>query len=191
MSKKIFAVALAVLQCAGCAWTAQSVKISPEVKSTSSLTGNGKSVQMTVVDERSSKVIGQRGVGTVGADMTVEGDLQTIVTNALVEGLGKHDFKVSSQPQNLAARLRIEIRNLSSKNIMGFFAGTLRDEFGLKALCKSASGVEYEKLFNGLFETSLQVVPTGDANDRYISAAVSDAVNQLVNDDELLKCLAE
>jgi hypothetical protein len=143
-----------------------------------------------VADERPSKVIGQRGVGGVGADITVEGDLQNIVTSAITSGLTKHNFAVATQLIGDASKLRVEIRNLDSKNIMGFWSGTLRDEFSLKAICKSAAGVEYQKLFNGLFETSIQVVPTGEANDKYISAAVSDGVNQLVNDDGLLKCLA-
>jgi uncharacterized lipoprotein YajG len=187
--KMIIAIMI-MLQCVGCTFTAQSVKISPEVKSTSNVTGNGHSVELTVADERPSKVIGQRGVGGVGADITVEGDLQTIVSNAIVSGLTKHNFAIAAQAVSDASKLRIEIRNLDSKNIMGFWSGTLRDEFSLKAICKSPGGAEYQKLFNGIFETSIQVVPTGEANNKYLSAAVSDGVNQLVNDDGLLKCLA-
>lgn len=187
---KLMMGAVVLVQCAGCAWQAQAVKITPELKSTSTLSGNGKTVELSIADERPSKTIGQRGVSGVGADMTVDGDLEKIVRDALVAGLAKHNFALGGNARSAASKLHIEIRNLSSKNIMGFWAGTLRDEFGLKAFCKSDSGAEYQKMYNGVFETSIQVVPTGEANNKYVSSAVSDGVNQLVNDDGLLSCLA-
>ena len=182
-------VAFVVLQCGGCAFTAQSVKISPEVKATATVSGAGKAVQLVVSDERPSKVVGQRGVGGVGADITIDGDLQTIIADAIVSGLQKHDFVAGNQRPAGTGKLTVEIRNLSTKNIMGFWSGTLRDEMSLKGICHGANGAEYEKMYNGLFETSIQVVPSGEANNRYVSATVSDAVNQLVNDDALLGCL--
>ena len=186
---KTVVVAFVVLQCGGCAFTAQSVKISPEVKATATVSGAGKAVQLVVSDERPSKVVGQRGVGGVGADITIDGDLQTIIADAIVSGLQKHDFVAGNQRPAGTGKLTVEIRNLSTKNIMGFWSGTLRDEMSLKGICHGANGAEYEKMYNGLFETSIQVVPSGEANNRYVSATVSDAVNQLVNDDALLGCL--
>lgn len=185
------AVAAAMLQCGGCAWQAQAVKISPDVQTTSVLSGNGKSISLSIADERPSKTIGQRGVSGVGADMTVDGDLENIVREAIVSGLAKHNFLLAANANEVAAKLRVEIRNLSTKNIMGFWAGTLRDEFSLKAICTANSGVDYQKMYNGLYETSIQVVPTGKANDDYVSRAVSDGISQLVNDEALLKCLAD
>jgi uncharacterized lipoprotein YajG len=175
----------------GCAFQAQAVKITPEIKSTSSVSGEGKSVQLVILDERPSQIVGQRGAGTAGADMTVDGDLQGIVAKAISDGLAQRRFAAQTQDSHDLSRLRVEIRNLQSKNIVGFWAGTLRDEFSLKAVCKPVKGADYEQMYNGLYETSIQVVPTGDANNRYVSAAVSDAVNKLVNDDQLLRCLAE
>lgn len=74
---------------------------------------------------------------------------------------------------------------------MSFWSGTLRDEFSMKGIRKSSKGANYEQMYNGKFEKSIQVVPTGEANDKYISAAVSDAVNKLVSDDGLLRCLSQ
>lgn len=123
--------------------------------------------------------------------MTIAGDLQGIVTTAIVSALQKHNFLVVlSAPADAVAMLRVEMRSLEAKNIMGFRAGTLRDEFAIKGICKSAGGKDYEKFYNGLFETSIQFVPTGEANDRYVSAAVSDGLSQLVNDNDMLRCLA-
>jgi uncharacterized lipoprotein YajG len=174
----------------GCAFQSQAVKIHPDVKSTATVSGDGKGVRLSVDDERPSKVIGQRGVGGAGADITVDGDLVTIVSTAILTGLNQRNFSASNSTGN-GAQLRVEIRNLSSKNIMGFWAGTLRDEFSLKGICKSGKGTDYEQMYNGVFETSIQVVPTGDANDKYVSQAVTDSVDKLVSDDQMLRCLSE
>lgn len=122
--------------------------------------------------------------------MTVDGDLVSIVSGAVLSGLSQRSFSAGNAGDS-AAQLRVEIRNLSSKNIMGFWAGTLRDEFSLKGICKSSKGTDYEEMYNGVFETSIQVVPTGEANEKYISQAVADSVNKLVSDDKMLRCLAE
>lgn len=188
---KLASLFAAVSLCSGCAFQSQVVRITPEVRSTSLVAGEGKNVQLAVLDERPSKVIGQRGVGGAGADMTVDGDLQGIVSAAIVSGLSQRQFLARAQDPAGASRLRVEIRSLESKNIMGFWSGTLRDEFSLKGICTSAKGETYEQMYNGIFEKSIQVVPTGEANNKYISAAVSDAVNKLVNDDQLLRCLAQ
>lgn len=180
---------LAMTVCSGCAFQSQAVKITPEVKSISTVSGEGRNVRLTVLDERPSSVIGQRGVGGAGADMTIDGDLKSIVSNAVSSGLSQRRF--STQGTGESADLRVEIRGLDSKNIMGFWSGTLRDEFSMKGICKSSKGASYEQMYNGKFEKSIQVVPTGEANDKYISAAVSDAVNKLVSDDALLRCLSQ
>lgn len=192
MTSRILALAiLVVLSCSGCAFQAQAVKIAPSVKSTSIISGGGKTVELVVLDERTSKVVGQRGVGGVGADMTIEGDLREIVVTAITTGLSSSNFLVQNQASDGLSRLRVEIRDLQSKNIMGFWSGTLRMEFGLKGICKAASGGEYEQMYNGLFEKSIQVVPTSEKNNEYISAAVSDGIGKLISDDQMLRCLAE
>ena len=75
--------------------------------------------------------------------------------------------------------------------IRGFWAGTLRVNVGLKAICIRGPNRPYEKLHRGEFEESVQVVQQGEANGRYINTAVSAAVNALLSDQELMDCLAQ
>lgn len=175
----------------GCAFTQQAVVISPKVDVTASPIGAGHAVNLNIVDERPRQTLGTRGVRGVGAELTVEGDLSGIVRNAVAEGLTNLNFKplVSSNPES--RELRVEIRNLDYTVIQGFWAGTLRVDTSLKAICIRGVQRPYEQLHRGEFVESIQVIRTANENNSDISHAVSVAVNSLLRDMKLLTCLSE
>jgi len=186
----LFALATATI-CSGCAFTPQAVQVKPEVRLNNATAAAGQVVNVAVVDERPSKNLGQRGAHNVGADLTVQAELSEIVGSAIKEGLEKEGFKPSAQGDEPSAKLKVEVRSLEYKVISGFWSGTIRSECAMKALCKSSSGAEYEKFYSGVFEKSIQVIATEKENDAYVSASVSDAVNKLLNDRDLGRCLAQ
>ena len=146
---------------------------------------------MNVVDERTKKTLGTLAPGNVGADLSLEGSLVETVQKAVGEGLTRMNFKPSSVRAGGGHELRIEIRNLDYTTIRGFWAGTLRVDAGLKAICVREGMRPYEKLPTGEFVESVQVVQSKEANARYISTALSSAVNALLADKELIECLAQ
>ena len=176
--------------CSGCAFTPQAVVISPKVDVQASDVGADRTVNLNVVDERPRKTLGTRGVRGVGAELTIEGDLSATVQKALVEGLAKQRFKPVIDTNPESRELRVEIRNLDYTMLQGFFAGTLKVDIGLKAICVRGTQRPYEQLHRGEFATSVQVVQPDDANNSYISQAVSGAVNSLLQDRKLLTCLS-
>ena len=175
----------------GCAFTEQAVVISPRIDVAASPMGADHAVNLNVVDERPRQTLGTRGVRGVGAELKVEGDLSDIVRKALDEGLTKLNFKplVGSNPEG--RELRVEIRNLDYTVIQGFWAGTLRVDTSLKAICIRGAQRPYEQLHRGEFVESIQVVRTANENNSDISQAVSVAVNSLLRDQKLLTCLSE
>lgn len=60
----------------------------------------------------------------------------------------------------------------------------------MKAVCIIGNRRPYENLYRGEFQESIQVIQSDEANDRYINLAVSSAINSLLQDDQLLRCLA-
>ena len=174
----------------GCAFTPQAVLISPKVDVQASEVGANRSVDLNVVDERPRKTLGTRGVRGVGAELTLEGDLSATVQKALVEGLAKQRFKPMTGSNPEGRELRVEIRNLDYMLIQGFWAGTLKVDISLKAICVRGTQRPYEQLHRGEFSESVQVVQSAEANNTYVSQAVSDAVNSLLKDQKLLACLS-
>jgi uncharacterized lipoprotein len=175
----------------GCAFAPQAVIISPQIDVQESEVGANHSVNLNVIDERPRRTLGTRGVRGVGADLTIEGDLAATVQKALAEGLTKQRFKplIDSNPES--RELRVEIRNLDYTVIMGFWSGTLKVDISLKAICMRGSQRPYEQLHRGEIAESVQVVQSAQANNSYISQAVSAAVNSLLKDQKLFTCLSQ
>jgi uncharacterized lipoprotein len=175
----------------GCAFTPQAVTIAPTVSVSASQVGKDRDVAVNVLDERPKNTLGTVGASGIGADISIKGDLAASVQNALREGLTKLNFRPSANRGSAASELRVEIRNLDYTIIVGFWAGTLRVDVGLKAICVRGVNRPYEKLHRGEFVESVQVVQQSEANNRYVNAAVSSAVNALLADKELMDCLAQ
>lgn len=187
---RFISAAAIVILFSGCAFTPQAVVIQPKVEGPASNIGKNQDLPLTVVDERPRQTIGTRGARGVGAEMTIDGNISNIVRNALAEGLAQQKFKVTAPGVNAASELRVEIRNLDYGVTVGFWAGSLRVDVGLKAICSRGNARPYEMLHRGEHNESVQVVQPPEANNAYVSAAVSQAVNSLLKDEQLMKCLA-
>ena len=164
--------------------------LKPDIQATPSSVGQGQPVLLTVADERPRSTLGTRAAKGVGAEISLQGDLVTVVREAVSNGLQRQGFTPTSEKAADGRELRVEIRNLDYGVTVGFWSGTLRTECGLKAVCILGSNRPYEKLYRGEFEESVQVVQTAEANETYINTALSRALNALLQDPQLSSCLA-
>lgn len=180
-----------VLLSSGCAFTPQAVVLKPELMSVSAPIGQGQPVLLTVVDERPRSTLGTRGAQGVGAELTIAGDLTEVVRKTVSDGLQQQGFRPTMERPTDGRELRVEIRNLDYRVVVGFWAGTLSTECGLKAICIHGSARPFEQLYRGEFQESIQVVQTAEANEKYLNAAVSKAINSLLQDSKLTHCLAQ
>lgn len=175
----------------GCAFAAHKpVLIKPELSIEESTVGKNQEIWINVVDERTRKTLGTRGVRGIGTEITVEGDCTLALHNSLADGLSRQGFRPVDVRTSDDRELRVEIRNLDYNLIMGFWAGTLRTACGLKAFCIIGNTRPYENLYLGEFQKSVQVVQADEANQLYINSAISSAINSLLQDLQLMQCLA-
>lgn len=180
------ALALA-LMASGCAFQKQAINLKPAVDVAQSNLGNGTLTMVNVADERPRTTLGTRGVSGIGEQLTVNGDLPAIVKDAITDGLKRQGFNTEGP---LANQLRVEIRNLDYVVNSGFWAGKLNVEFLLKGICVKGSNRPYEQMYRGEFRTNVQVVQGEEANNRYVNGVVSDAINSLLRDPQMMGCLA-
>ena len=96
--------------------------------------GAGQSLQVVVTDERTSKTLWTRGVRGVGSELTVAGNLAQTLDTSLAEGLKNQGVPTDHTIKDGRA-LNVEIRDLKYTMIMGFWAGTMRTQCSLKAVC--------------------------------------------------------
>ncbi len=182
-------VALVALTTSGCAFTSYKTQLKPEIQVSSTSLGHGAQVYVEGHDERSDDVIGNRTpVG--GGEITPEQDVGEVVENAMVDGLRQMGFQPVQNPAARIPQLRIEARALDYKIAQGFWAGGLDVDVALKAICILGDRRPYEKLHRGHHEESIQVVQSASQNEYYINSALSQAINQVLSDRDLLQCLA-
>ena len=178
-----------VVMASGCAFTPQAIELQPKTHVVESSVGKGRAVFVNVVDERSRKTLGTRGAG-IGSDLSLAGDLPSIIRTSISDGLTRQGFSTNAASVPDAAELRVEIRDLDYEVRSGFWAGSLRTECNLKGICQRKAVPQYQKLYNGKFESSIQVVQSDERNNEFVNLAVSRALDSLLGDDMLLKCLA-
>jgi uncharacterized lipoprotein len=180
-----------VVALGGCAFTPQApIVINPAIEAKHTNVGAGQPLQVVVIDERTSKTLGTRGVRGVGSELTVAGDLAQTIDTSIAEGLKNQGFVPTDHTIKDGRVLNVEIRDLEYNMIMGFWAGTMRTQCSLKAVCVVGNVRPFEKMYHGEHEESVQVVQSADANTGYVNDAVSKAVNQLLDDPDLAHCLA-
>ena len=191
MIKSLIVLAVLAVLAPACAYTPQAVVLKPEIQPTLGSNVQGRTVYLTVVDERPRQTLRTRYIMGAGAELTVQGDINNVVRTAVADGLQRQGFVITSLKTADGHELRVEIRNLDYGITQGFWAGTLRTECGLKAICIIGSARPFEKLYRGEHMEKIQVVQGNQANERYINSAISRAINLLLQDSELIHCLAQ
>lgn len=181
-----------VLIFSGCAFTPQAVLLKPNVNIRSGDIGSNESIILNVIDERTKTTLGTRAPN-MGADLTIEGNIVKIVSDSLSKGLLAQGFQITKKSDEGTTKLkelRVELRALEYRVITGLFAGTLKTESAMKGICIVDLLRPYEKLYRGEYEETILVIQGADSNNKYVNIALSHAINNLLRDSSLLKCLA-
>jgi uncharacterized lipoprotein YajG len=173
----------------GCAFNPQKANVVPTVAVMASNEGKGVSVAVRVVDERPSKSLGRRGTAYgAAAEITSVQEISFIVQREIGDALKKKGYSVVDYGDTLNPRLSVEVRLLQYSTSQGFWTGGVQIQSALKA--NATNGLRtYEKMYRSEKEERVMVVPTAETNERWINDALSDVLNQLLNDSSLFSVL--
>ena len=179
-----------------CGFAPQSMTLRPKVELAATTLGQGRTVGMTVVDERPRSIVGYRAIaapqyGGLGGAITTAGDPSSAVQAALADGLRRHGFNPVTGQVPEGRELRAEIRGLDYNANQVPFAWQVRVEATLKGICVVGSARPYESTYRGEYgETSVMVMPSDSANEEYLNLVLSQAIHRLLQDTQLIQCLA-
>ncbi|MDX1517781.1 MAG: YajG family lipoprotein [Woeseiaceae bacterium] len=192
---RIFIAVVAAAVMSGCAFTPQTVVIEPVVEVSATDIGGGKAVSVYVVDERESQELGRRGSGALrGAAITTEQDIADVFSDAIVSNLRKMGYEAGAVPAPQAATgaslLRVDIRSIEYETSTGFWTGGVHTRGAMKATA-TRDIRSYDKLYRVDEEARVVVVPGADSNEAMINASVSALLQEMFNDVELFRFLAE
>ncbi len=190
MRKIAFTLAGLSLLATACVYTDQEVSLKPEIPIDPTPIGEGRRITLTTVDERAETTIGHRGAGGYGAEITVREDVAAVVDAAIAEGLEQQGFDTTGMLEVDLRELRVEVRSLKFTYSTGLLTGTQRTEAALKGICAVNGKREYESLYIGSTEKEVVVDQFAQKNEADINLALSQVLNNLLDDQDLLRCLS-
>jgi len=177
---------LVVVALSGCAITSMDAKIAPAPSLTTSDVGRGRSVAVSVTDERPSKNIGKRS--SIGGTIKMDGDLASIYQAAIVEGLRRKGFNAVGASGG-DSRLKVEIRGLQEVSTTGLWTMGTNISAATKVIADRGP-MHYEQIYRSENEHRTIALSGAKALNTKLNAAVNDQIQQIMNDNMLLATLA-
>ena len=184
----VFGVVATIL---GCTLKPQNVRIDPPVKVNESAVGNGRIIGLGVSDARTEKKLGEVGdPNTKMVDVSVEEDPSAAVYRRLEEALGKLGFSVVPHGDAMERTLQVEMRSLELKSVKTPF--TFETELRAALAAHAANGPEYyDRQFNVRTRKDGAAPPFEKDSTMLVNTAISQALEDMLADDQLLELLAK
>ena len=168
---------------------AQQVLLEPVLTVAPFDLGKGTPVALSVKDERDRTIIGYRGWAYGdAAEITTPQDVTRVVGDRVREGLVRQGFEPVDGAQTTVATLEVVVR-LIEYNVSQGWDFILHTRATLRAVA-GKSGQVFERLYRIENEKRVLIVPPDETNAEIINETISEAINALVNDRELLLFLA-
>lgn len=183
----VFGVVATIL---GCTLKPQNLRIDPPVKVNESAIGNGRIIGLGVSDSRTDKKLGEVGdPNTKMVDVAAE-DPSAAVYGRLQEALGKLGFSVVPHSDAMERTLQVEMRSLELKSVKTPF--TFETELRAALAAHAANGPEYyDRQFNVRTRKDGAAPPFEKDSIMLVNTAISQALEDMLADDQLLELLAK
>ena len=175
----------------GCALKPQNLRIDPPLKVTESSIGDGRMIGLAVADSRADKKLGEVGdPNTKMVDVTVEEDPSTAVYARLEEALAKLGFSVVPYGEAMERTLQVDIRNLQLTSVKTAF--TFETELRAEVGARAKNGPDYyDRQFNVRTRKDGAAPPFEKDSSMLVNTAVSQALEDMLSDEQLLDLLAK
>ena len=156
-----------------------------------SAVGNGRIIGLGVADARAGKKLGEIGdPDNKMVDVSVEEDPSAAVYERLQEALTKLGFSVVPYSDAMERTLQVEIRNLELKSVKTPF--TFETELRAAVGARVNNGPEhYDRQFNVRSRKDGAAPPFEKDSTLLVNTAVSQALEDMLSDEQLLELLAK
>lgn len=179
---------LAATTLSACAFTPLDTALTPSATVPSSTLGQGSKLYFSFVDDRDDTVIGHRGVGNNGAEITVP-SLPDTVQTSLRNDLTNQGFTLTSNADGADASVTFRLRAFKFGLAQGFWSGEEDTAATLEvAAQRGARGYNQVYRFNDV--TRIQVVPDEDGVKAKLNAALDGVLGKAYADQALNQFLA-
>jgi uncharacterized lipoprotein YajG len=174
----------------GCAWVSQTATLKLEPRTIPSKIGQGRTVAVRVVDRRPARTIGYRGLDSKNAAITTDQNVADLFQQKLLESLARKGFTAIPHDGAPGRLVVVEVRQIKYTTDMEFWKGIVQTEAELVASMVK-DGVKFEQAYLAERKETAIEAPSAKTNERLINGAVSDALQKLLEDERLLRFMAE
>lgn len=194
MNARILLTAAAIVlgvSAQGCSLKPQSLRIDPEVKVKETRIGDGKLVGLRVSDARPEKRLGEVGdPDRKMVEVSVDQDPGPAVYERVKQALTKMGFSVEPYGESMDRTLDIKIRKLELQSVKKplTFDTELRAEVAAHA---TNSAAFYDRQFNVRTRKDGAAPPYEGDSTQLVNTAMSQALEDLLADEQLLSMLAQ
>lgn len=180
--------AMVILQ--GCSLKPQNLRLDPQpVKVGESQAGSGTTVALQVADVRSTKKLGEVGdPDNKMVDVTLEEDSSPRIYERVKEALMRMGFAVVPHSEGTDPALRIELRKLELQSVKTPFTFETELRAEVAAHANKANSF-YDRQFNVRTRKDGAAPPFEKDSNALVNTAVSQALEDLLSDEQLLNTL--
>lgn len=172
------------LAAASCARSPQVVVLSPQLAGPPGKIEGQRTVELSVRDDRSSKVIGSRGgIYAATSTITTEGDISPGLSELLSQKLEKQGYTIVPPGSGGDVKLRVELQKLTYE--MG---GTVLTEIKLSSsvgVTCTKGGDTLTSRYGTNHKEEFATVPDEAKNSELINMVVGKSLDQMLGDKEL------
>jgi uncharacterized lipoprotein len=182
---------LAGVLLAACALSPQIVSIRPVLEAGGERSiGQQAIVALSVLDTRTSTIIGQRGgIYERTATISTEGDITGPVRGELAKILQALNFAVVEPGGPADVTLTVHIERIAYAAWGGDFVRGVRTDASVRVAAERGSRT-FTGTYRGNHEKDTLTAPNAEENEALINAAISKVLQRVVSDAELLRFMA-
>lgn len=188
--KLLFALSVSAFLSA-CAFVPEKVQLQPEVGlGPTENIGKGQQVALEVLDMRPDATLGGRpSAYGPAADISLANNIVSVVENTISQGLAQYNFVPVSVGTNTSKQLTIRILDLDYQQRANIMTGTSLVNSTIEATA-SNNGKVYDNVYHNQQTDDSFFTPTSGADSKEINAALSNTLDQILQDNTLMNFLA-
>ncbi len=142
------------------------------------------------IDARPDTSIGGRASGYgPAANIGLANNIKVIVREAVKKGLHNYGFRIVPYRTKAVRRLTVRIVALHYSQRAGLISAGIRINSTLEGSA-NVKGKTFDRVYRGNRSKQILFTPTEHQDNRYINNALSNTLNQLLNDKQMLNFLA-
>jgi uncharacterized lipoprotein YajG len=193
MNSRIWLATIAIALCIstqGCSLKTQYLRIDPDVKVKATQIGNGKEIGLRISDARSDMKLGEVGdPDRKMVDVRVDQDPSPAIYERVKQALTGQGFSVKPYSEAMDCTLDIKILKLELQSVKKplTFDTELRAEVAAHAV---NANDYYDRQFNVRTRKDGAAPPFEKESTQLVNTAVSQALEDLLADEEMLAMLA-